>query len=252
MRNPVNADYLCPFINDRCVKRGHNTEGPYPVCSVWHRKADPRLICVCPKRFYAADLLPAVLEHCWPGAPPANPRVAYEVKMAAFGNVDLVVADVDRETNRVNAFVSVELQAVDLTGSVQPAYTALVTGTDLARCPSYGVNWANVRKRYLSQLVAKGFYHHHWGARIVAVLQTPVYEQFHDFAAWDEIDVQRGPNIVFLLYDYRKVIGGAPDAYELVLERVVGTSHNSLMMASLYHTPPSRDEFCARIIQCIR
>ena len=36
MRSPVNAGYLCPFINSECVKRGHGASGSYPVCSI-HR-----------------------------------------------------------------------------------------------------------------------------------------------------------------------------------------------------------------------
>ena len=84
------------------------------------------MICVCPRRFYEVDLAKDILEHCWIGAKPANPRLAFEVKMATFGNVDFVIADIDEATNSVREFISVELQAVDLTGSVEPSYTAVV------------------------------------------------------------------------------------------------------------------------------
>ena len=47
MRNPVNAGYLCPYINSVCTKSGHHSEGPYPVCSIWRGEKKPRLVSVC-------------------------------------------------------------------------------------------------------------------------------------------------------------------------------------------------------------
>lgn len=35
---------------------------------------------------------------------------------------------------------------------------------------------------------------------------------------------------------------------KLELDRVVGTSHNSLMMAQLYRKVPDKSEFCQKII----
>ena len=98
--NPSAADFECPFIKSRCPKRSTQLpDEPYPVCTLWRRsigEPDPGrdLIFVCPKRFYAVDFLTEVIEHCWPGEKPKNPRVAPEVKMAGFGNVDFVIADV--------------------------------------------------------------------------------------------------------------------------------------------------------------
>ena len=185
MRNPANAHYQCPYLAGQCQKRGHHLEGPYPVCSV-RRKTSTQLIAVCPKRFLEADLVGDVVKHCWPGPPPANPRVAHEVTMAKFGKVDLVVADYDSAKHAIREFVSVELQAVDITGSVEPAYTALINSWREAEV-SYGLNWANVRKRYIDQLVAKCFYHHQWGTRMVAVMQSPLYAYLRSHMQFDEI-----------------------------------------------------------------
>ena len=109
--------------------------------------------------------------------------------MEGFGSVDFVVADIDPETNHVRNFVSAELQAVDITGSVETAYTAVLHSQILGVRPSYGINWANVRKRYISQLIAKGFFHHHWKTRMVAILQTPLYERFRKYIEFDEMPV---------------------------------------------------------------
>lgn len=251
MRNPVDAEYRCPFLDSRCVKTSQKIAGPYPVCTIRHggRRAREmgRLMCVCPNRFYQADLVADIVAHCWPGPAPKHPRVAYEIKMANFGNVDMVIADIDPATASVSEFVSVELQAVDISGSYEPAYQGILNSQPLVDV-SYGINWKNVRKRFIFQLIEKGFYHHAWKTRIVAVLQTPLYESLRAAMQFEELPPKSGHNtIVFMLYDY------VPDpdktgAYRLQLDKVVGTSHNSLMMASIYQSVPSKSEFCKRIL----
>ena len=244
MRNPANADYQCPFINGQCVKPGHILDGPYPVCSI-RQRTNPRLITVCPKRFLENDLMADVVAHCWPGKPPKNPRFAHEIRMAPFGQVDMVVADYNAQAHSIREFVSVELQAVDITGSVEPAYSALLNSEPEVRA-KYGLNWANVRKRYIDQLVAKCFYHHQWNTRVVAVMQSPLYDYFRTHMQFDEIAPGSGTvDVAFLLYDY--VEGDVH--HSLVFDRVVGTSHNSLMLSTLYQKTPPKADFERRILE---
>ena len=169
--------------------------------------------------------------------------------MEKFGTVDMVIADFDTSANRINQFVSIELQAVDLSGTVEPAYTALLESQPVVET-NYGVNWANVRKRYMEQLVAKSFYHNRWGTRIVAVMQTPLFDRLRKHIQFDELAT--GPGIIidvfFLLYDY--VEGSGPEeAHTLTFDRVVGTSHSSLMMHTLYQSIPPREAFTDRILE---
>lgn len=250
MRNPVNAEYQCPFLNSRCVKTSQRIAGPFPVCTIRHggrrQSQTGRLMCVCPNRLYGADLLNDLLKHCWPGEKPLNPQPAYEVRMAAFGNVDMVVADVDPATGGVREFISVELQAVDISGSYEPAYQGVLNYHEMVEV-TYGINWKNVQKRFISQLIIKGFYHYHWGTRIVAVVQSPLYEYLHENLRFEEFPPNRGGNtILFMLYDY-VADEDRPGAYRLQFDRVVGTSHNSLMTASLYQQVPSKDDFLRRV-----
>jgi len=49
--------------------------------------------------------------------------------MAGFGKVDLVIADVD-DAGAVSQFVRVALEAVDVTGSVVPAYEGIINSAD--------------------------------------------------------------------------------------------------------------------------
>jgi len=224
------------------------------VCSVYKktRKNDEapdtdHLIAVYPKRFFEVDFLHDVSANCWVGDGPLNLNYAYEVKMSSLGTVDFVLAELSENMNRVERFVSVELQAVDITGSYLPAYLALVQNQLMDRRPVYNFNWANVRKRYITQLINKGFFHHHWGTRIVSVLQDHVFERLSGFIKFDELPVERA-NIVFTLYKFVDAPEKGDGCKRLVFDRTIGTSHNSLMMAALYSKAPGREEFCERIL----
>ena len=253
MRNPVNADYQCPFINSKCVKRSQRIAGPYPVCSLYKwvgrgkENSPGPLICVCPKRFFEADIQDDIIKHCWPWQPPSRPVVAYEVKMQKIGMVDFVIADLSPNSREVRNFVSVELQAVDITGSVEKAYQAILNSKMLMKKPQYGFNYANVYKRYMTQLIAKGYFHHHWKSKIVAVLQEETYEDIRRRIEFSETSLSEA-NIVFALYRFEDAPSKGAHHKRLVFSRAVGTQHSNLMMGIMYRTPPSRDEFCAKIL----
>lgn len=251
--DPAASHFLCPFIQSRCPKRSTQLpDEPYPVCTLWRRSSgEPNpaedLIFVCPKRFYAVDFLTEVVAHCWPGEPPKNPMVAPEVKMAGFGNVDFVIADV-QEDGEVDHFLSVELQAVDITGSVFPAYQAIRAEMDLSKRPTYGLNWDNVYKRYVTQLIRKGYFHHHWKSKIVAVIPEQVYRYIvrrADFIR--STDVKNAQvNIVFMTYRL-EADPTRPGEFRPALVTVEGTSHSSLQNAMMYQDAPAKDSFTAQI-----
>ncbi len=245
--DPASQDYQCPFIHRRFVKRSTaDKENPYPVCTL-RKKRTAAPVCVCPKRFYAIDFLQDVIAHAWPGPKPSNPRIASEVKMADFGNVDFVIADTP-DGQEIGQFLSVELQAIDITGSVRTAYDAIVADELLERSPSYGFNWKNVYKRYINQLISKGYYHHHWGTKVVAVIQDEVYNYIcndADFMRQTDIDSPQ-VNIIFMSYRFEPDPEN-PVRQRLVLDKVEGTHHTNLQNAVLYKSAPHRDEFCRRI-----
>ena len=242
--DPSAFDFTCPFIDSRCTKRSTSLTEPYPVCSI--RRGSVQA-CVCPKRFYEVDFLKDVVEHCWPGNAPANAQIAREVKMKDFGNVDFVIADVDEE-GEIGQFLSVELQAIDITGTVMDAYLALRAGEQMDEKKSYGLNWSNVYKRYITQLIRKGYFHHHWGTKIVAVMQDVVYQYVRDWADFMRSTDVKGDtvNIIFMSYRYQHD-PSAPDVKRFVLDEVEGTSHANLQAAVLYKPAPARDQFCSQI-----
>lgn len=252
MRNPANADYRCPFINRECIKSSHILDVPAPVCTIYrHAKKgagnpqDRPPVCVCPKRFYGADIPADVIRECWTGEK-KDLRVVYEIGMQKFGNVDLVIADVDEKTEKVLSFLPVELQAVDISGSVLPYYEALIASAMVEKRKSYGFNWGNVRKRFLAQLVTKGFHCHHWGTRIVAVVQEDLYEQFQAHAKLAEVKLQDS-NIIFMLYQFTR--SPADGRWVFEFQRLAPTTHMHVMNASLYEPPPIKAKFEAKIIR---
>jgi hypothetical protein len=251
--------FICPYLNLRCTKRSKSvpSQEAYPICSVWKGAASANvasrdLICVCPKRFYQVDWLSAVIEHCWPFEPPKNPVIANEVNMKGFGNVDFVIADKDPNGD-IGNFLSVELQAIDITGSVYPAYVALRDGVMLPKRPTFGLNWDNVYKRYITQLIRKGYFHHHWGTKIVAVIQDQIYQNVIDKADFMRSTDIRSPtvNIIFMTYVFEDD-PDKPGEFRPTIRRVEGTSHSGLQQAILYKEAPSKAAFKSRIVAAMK
>ncbi len=206
---------------------------------------------MCPKRFNQVDFLSDVVKHCWPGNPPVNPKVAREVKMTGFGNVDFVVADVDEEGG-IGQFLSVELQAIDITGTVGDAYSAMREVRQMETKKSYGLNFDNVYKRYITQLIRKGYFHHHWGTKIVAVMQDVLYEYVRAKAEFMRTrDVRDSTvNIIFMSYSYEDDPEN-PGGKRFALSEVEGTSHSNLQQAVLYTEAPERKKFCQQISKAL-
>ncbi len=114
--------------------------------------------------------------------------------------------------------------------------------------PTYGLNWDNVYKRYITQLIRKGYFHHHWKSKIVAVIQDQIYRDIvkrADFMRSSDVKADT-VNIIFLTYRFEND-PERPGQFKPVLATVEGTSHANLQQAVLYKDPPSRDAFCERI-----
>lgn len=233
--DPKGLDYTCPYTEVRCIKA--SGQQPMPVCSVWR---GGRKVIICPNRLSERDLIDDVLDYCWPSDVSRDVAVAPEVQLAGFGNVDFVIAHVS--DGKVGHFVSVEAQTVDVTGSYRPAYVALVAGEKLQKGPSFGLNWDNVYKRYMTQVIRKGFHHHHWCTKIVALMQDELYFQLTKFPFLTSDNISDpSVNVVFLLYKFS-------EDGTLKVSDVIGTSHANLSQAALYADAPDRAAFEARIL----
>ena len=165
----------CPFVGGTCIKvlRSGLISG---ACSAKPATSGP--VIICPNRMYAGDyaVLHDVAVACF-GADirlchgPADAqrdgndvqvfgkRWGKELRLPNRGIgggyfVDWVLALVDADRN-LKEFVAVELQTMDTTGSYESQARAL-HGMDPGETKSAGINWENVSKRILPQIIYKG------------------------------------------------------------------------------------------------
>ncbi|MDJ0004332.1 NotI family restriction endonuclease [Rhodococcus fascians] len=174
----------CPFVDGPCTKTGG-------VCSVKLHQSQ-EIVPVCPKRLYfrgheflreiaqeafsGLDLIlaPDGLPNLLPGSDLKTARSEHgKFRAGAFGqgwaaeirlpaaikggarySVDFTVVAVD-ETSELVSFVLVEVQTIDTTGSYKVSLDALNDDREIVSS-NIGMNWENVNKRILPQLIIKG------------------------------------------------------------------------------------------------
>ena len=174
---------VCPFLSSYCTKalgdRSNRTLSG--VCAVRQvSERSPDVIC-CPNRIYAENYkmlstialkafgteynlysgrlavtkaqkeggAVAVFGHGWGGELPLPKR-----KGKGSYYVDWILARLD-ETGGLVEFTAIEVQTIDTTGSYQIARRALLEHHNIEK-DSVGLNWENVSKRIIPQIIYKG------------------------------------------------------------------------------------------------
>jgi hypothetical protein len=200
----------CPFINKACTKINHDRTITYGTCSVTSAYGD---VIVCPNRLYANnyEVLARVSADAFGDAIPfltydrfIAQRTAHNDCIVALGknsgkevqigrtlSMDWVLAHVVGA--ELQEYVGVEVQSIDITGNYRDAwhgYKNFSVGTDRMGLPSsqHGLNWANVHKRLIPQLIRKGIVY----ARsplvqkgLYFLLPDIVYQKFEDVIGSD-------------------------------------------------------------------
>lgn len=172
-------EHICPFINNKCRKRLSDglTAG---VCTIKQTRGQP-VIC-CPIRMYADEyrILKDVARIAFGGGielKEGNQAITHaqrkgECVVAVFGGewgrelrlpqrdgrggyfVDWVLALIN-ENGELVEFVAVEVQTIDTTGNYRDGREALLQERKVVSTTA-GLNWENVSKRILPQLIYKG------------------------------------------------------------------------------------------------
>lgn len=176
----VAAKRDCPFLNVPCIKRFHGGELS-GVCAVRQKgKAAPTVIC-CPNRIYAENykVLYVIAKkafgrdlNLYAGRSAVEKAKTEKGAIAVFGHgwggelrlpkrkgvgsyfVDWVLARLDKK-GKLLEFTAVEVQTIDTTGNYQTARQALLEKRELVP-DTVGLNWENVSKRIIPQLIYKG------------------------------------------------------------------------------------------------
>lgn len=167
----------CPFVGAKCGKT--LSDGLVSgACTVKQVNSVP-IVC-CPKRLYAGDyrILRDIAASVFggdtpfslgnvPTEPPTRERVIAfgsqaggEVKLPPVGGrggffVDWILALVAVD-GRLKEFVAVEVQSIDTTGNYRREREAYLEAMDAPSPSKAGINWENVNKRILPQLIYKG------------------------------------------------------------------------------------------------
>lgn len=178
--NTANSQ-ICPFLGSPCTKvlsRDHLISG---VCSVRQKtEGSPSVIC-CPIRIYAEDykMLHLISRQAfgrdfglYAGRAAVERARAEGGSIAVFGHgwggelrlpqragtgsyfVDWVLARLD-ENGELAEFTAIEVQTIDTTGNYHEARTALLENRSVIS-DTVGLNWENVSKRIIPQLIYKG------------------------------------------------------------------------------------------------
>lgn len=182
----------CPFVNKPCIKTNHDKSIVYGVCSVTgsNRAEGESAVIICPNRFYANSysVLNDVANDVWgDNAPPfivggtiaelREQASAYSESIVALGKNSGKEVQISangrlsmdwglqkyRYTDalELQEYVGIEVQSIDTTGNYRDAwhaYQKLRSGISDTPIPAaaHGLNWANVHKRLIPQIIRKG------------------------------------------------------------------------------------------------
>jgi len=168
----------CPFVNKGCTKINHDQTITYGTCSVTSPYGD---IIICPNRLYSDsyESLRNVSSDAFGNTPfllynefiekrdqyqncvvALGKNSGKEVKIGKSLSMDWVLVKI--ENFILKEYVGVEIQSIDITGNYRDSwhyYKNLNKQDQLSKDrPSsrHGLNWANVHKRLIPQIIRKG------------------------------------------------------------------------------------------------
>jgi hypothetical protein len=176
------AREICPFIGTQCTKFNHDKSVVYGVCSVL---AGNEEIIICPKRLYA-ESYKTLRDVCADAFGYLPLYLVKEVKtldlvketpnefVVAFGQNSGREIQVGSSRNKLSMdwvlvrvvdgeaveIAGTEVQSIDITNNyraIWEAYKNLIDSPNtLIPSSTHGMNWANVHKRLIPQIIRKG------------------------------------------------------------------------------------------------
>lgn len=270
--------FACPFVPGKCIKRINRTVIA-GVCSLKLPQSEP-VIC-CPQRLYANEY--TVLKDIAMRAFGANCVLVNglnvkdtvvespQKKIAVFGkkwgkelrlpsrqkrgsySVDWILAKLDVE-DKLLEFVAVEIQSIDTTGSYASEQESLMSGSTEPPSITVNLNWENVNKRILPQLITKGHILRRerlCKSGMFFVSPSPVYQRIRSRLGGQilEYTMQSGA-LTFVWYDIGSKSVGKPA--ELSLAGTFTTTFDQVATAFLSPTDlPEQNVYEKAIIEAL-
>lgn len=175
------ARKACPFTNAPCQKLLSRLREPSGVCSIKQKTSGSPVVICCPIRMYADDyaMLRLVAKkafrknlNLYAGRVAVDKAIKENGAVAVFGHgwggelrlpqrkgtgsyfVDWVLTRLDGKGQLIE-FTAIEVQTIDTTGNYQTARKELLDEGNIV-ADTVGLNWENVNKRIIPQLIYKG------------------------------------------------------------------------------------------------
>ncbi|OGS81022.1 MAG: restriction endonuclease [Gallionellales bacterium GWA2_55_18] len=210
----------CPFIGRACTKFDHTNTICYGTCSVSNAGQD---VIICPNRLYANNYetirhvsedvfgkLPFMLfdEYLKKESSSPNCIVALgqnsgrEVKLSKM-SMDWVLAHI--KNGKLMEYVGIEVQSIDITGNYRDAWYAARDKNPVIPPSAHGLNWANVHKRLMPQIIRKSLVYSKSllvKNGLFFIVPEPVYQRFEEIIGSDIPSVDAPGKDVITVFTY--------------------------------------------------
>jgi hypothetical protein len=234
----------CPFIGKPCSKSNHDGSIVYGTCSVTSSYGD---CIVCPNRLYENNYqaLRKVAADAFGDAVPclsyedyvkqrATPKICVvvlgqnsgkEVKLGRSLSMDWILALVDH--GHLVSYVGIEAQSIDITGNYRDcwySYKNIKPKASVTVPSQLGLNWANVHKRLIPQIIRKGLIYSRSTlvqSGLYFIVPEIVYQKFEDIIGADIPTVDYKAANVLTVHTYAlspPVAHGAQRSLQIVRE----------------------------------
>lgn len=208
----------CPFLSSPCSKTNHDKTVIYGTCSVTTSFGD---CIVCPNRLYAnhfavlkrvaADAFGNIpfytydeyIQHRTDSLPcvvALGMHSGHEIKLQKTCSMDWVLARI--ENAKLVEYTGIEVQSIDITNNYRDNWYAYKNITPNATIPrsEHGMNWANVHKRLIPQIIRKSLIYSHSQlvqSGLYFIVPDIVYRKFEDIVGADiPLVTEKGADVI--------------------------------------------------------
>jgi hypothetical protein len=210
----------CPFIGKACTKYDHTNSICYGTCSVSNAGQE---VVICPNRLYANNYesirrvsqdvfgeLPFMLfdDYVKQATPLRDCVVALgqnshkEVKLRGM-SMDWVLARIKK--GALVEYAGIEVQSIDITGNYRDAWYAARDRKQDIPASGHGLNWANVHKRLMPQIIRKGLVYSRSSLvkkGLYFIVPEAVYRRFEEIIGADMPCVKAAAKDVITVFTY--------------------------------------------------
>lgn len=234
----------CPFTLAPCTKSNHDQTITYGTCSVTSTFGE---CIICPNRLYEnnyeslrrvasenfSDDIPfltyseyvknrGVIKDCVVALGLSSGK---EVKIKSL-SMDWVLARVIN--SNLDSYVGIEVQSIDITGNYRDAwhgYNNLTSDTTTISSSGHGLNWANVHKRLIPQIIRKGLVYSRSSlvnSGLYFIVPEIVYRKFEEIIGADIPQLESAAPDVLTVHTYSlSQPGGFGKQRTLIMERKI-------------------------------